>query len=87
MVAGEQASVAGELSGMLLLQVEAHMSGGVPRCPDRAQSAAGEADEVAGDDLAVGERGDRPGRARGRAARRGATCASGAPAAMSLAVM
>ena len=88
MVAGEQAAVARELGRVVLLQVEADVARSVAGRPDRAQAAAGQVEEFAGDDLAVGERGGQPGEAyAGRAVRSGATCSSGAPAAVSLSAM
>lgn len=55
-IAREQASVARESGRVRLLQVEADVARGVARRPDGAQAAAGEVEEFAGDDLAVGQR-------------------------------
>ncbi len=51
-VAGEEAAVAGEGGRVGLLQVEADVAGRVARGPDRAQAAAGQVEELAGDDTA-----------------------------------
>jgi hypothetical protein len=57
---------------VVLLQVQADVPGGVARRPDRAQSAPGQVEEFAGDDLPVGQGGGqtrhaaRAGRAQGR---------------------
>lgn len=74
---------------MLLLQVQTDMAGGVPRGPDRAQPAARQIEEFTGDDLPVRRRGENRGSSRppAAAARSGATCSRGAPAAVSLAAM
>lgn len=88
-VAGEEASAARESSGVVLLEVETDVAGGVARGPDRAQTAAGEVEELAGDDLAVRQGGRQPGEGRrwSGGLRSGAMCPLGAPAAASLAAM
>ncbi|GAA2952067.1 hypothetical protein GCM10011428_84770 [Streptomyces violaceus] len=86
-VAGEEAAVAREPGGVGLLQVEADVAGCAPgvqiarrRRPARSRSSPGTMSRS-------GRAGERPGRARGRGVRSGAMCSSGAPAAVSLAVM
>lgn len=87
-IAGEQAPVAGESGRVLLLQVQADVARGVPRSPDGSQPPAREVEGSPGTISRSGRAGEKPGRVvRGAASRRGATCSSGAPAAVSLSVM
>ncbi len=75
---------------MPLLQMEADVAGGVAGRPDGPQPPSGEVQQLAGDDLAVGEGGAQSGQgpqsAAARAARSGARWSSGAPTAASLRV-
>ncbi len=70
-VPGEEAAVAGEVRRVLFLQVQADVAGGVPGGPDGAQPPPGEGEQLAGDDLPVGDGGPQARQGADAAARAG----------------
>ncbi|CAM5716982.1 hypothetical protein SCANM63S_03633 [Streptomyces canarius] len=86
-VAAEQAPPAGQSGRVLLLQVQADVARRVPRVQIARSRRPGRSRSSPGTISRSGRAGERPGRVRARGARSGATCSSGAPAAVSLAAM